>query len=120
LLQSCAVERVEPRVGARRDGAPRLPRLVERRGAGRRAAPEPLVDLRVRELPLGEVEEVPLLLPRQVSEAPAQAVEGKDVPNGLLGIEAPWAPRELAARDPERLHLWVRHGELLLRARPSQ
>src|SRR5690606_37303456 len=110
LLEHVAVERVEPGVGALGDVAPRRPHLLEGRSAGRRARAEPFVDVRVRHLALAVVEEVLLLLPRQVADAPAQAVEREEPLHGVLRLDGAQGAGELAPGEPELLDEGMRRG----------
>src|SRR5690606_35389750 len=110
LLEHVAVERVETGVGALGDVAPHRPHLFEGRDAGRGAGAEALVHLRVGHLALAVVQEVLLLLPRHVPDAPAEAVQRQDPLDGLLGLDGAERAGELVPGEPALLDQRARHA----------
>src|SRR5690606_5019286 len=83
-----------------------------------RAGAEALVHLRVRHLALAVVEEVLLLLPRQVTQAPAEAVEREEPLHGVVGLHGAEGAGELAPGEPELLDQRMRHATGLLLVGP--
>src|SRR5262249_39153468 len=85
------------------DGAPPPPRLVERRN-GERFAEGELLDLRHGDLVLGELDEVPLLLPREMGDHPRDRIDRLEPSLRLPSPPRPEPAHPLAAREPELRH----------------
>jgi hypothetical protein len=59
---------------------------------------------------LPKMEKVPLLLPGQVSDVPADAVHGKETFSGVCVTDASDGTQEFASGEPQLGYEWVRHG----------
>src|SRR6185503_14083676 len=97
FLQSGGSERVEPGISGGCDRMPRGQHLIKRRRAGWSTICKAPVDFPQKHLTVPKVQEVSLLLPRQVPNVPADAIHGQDAFAGILIPHAFDCAQELTA-----------------------
>src|SRR6266571_3048511 len=112
-------ELVEERIGGLRDLPPGHPHLGERRGAHRAARREVSLDVLAQHDPLGTVQEIALLLPREVADDPTDRVHLPEMPRpgGLAHSFEPAQP--LAAGESELVNERMPSPRGLARPRAS-
>jgi len=98
-----------PGIGALRDVAPRREDARELRRPGSPDG-ELLGDVRIRRLALREGQEVALLLPRQVTDIPADGVHRHQATAGVLLGHAAHRAHEFRAREPQLVDERMSHA----------